>query len=326
LIVGNSAPEVRFVEPRDGDFFTPGKPLHYKIFVKDAEDGNSFDYEETFEPRTFVNATWGKGDGKLEASEPGLALMKQNDCFNCHAVEQKIVGPPLIEVAKKYHGQTDALEASVQRVLKGSSKVWGDVPMLPHEALNPDQVRMMVRWVYGLKPGQGTGGLQRGLLGEVKVPNDQKLRSGVLEATYTDLGRAPAGSLSGKASVKLRSRRLEAELADEKKGAKVLGSFLGGIDHGNYARFNQLNLTDSASVTFHVSSAGQGGKIELHSGSVSGPLLATVEVQPTGSWDKWKDLTVPMQAPTNRADIYALFVNPGKGGLMNLDWLQFNPR
>ena len=37
----------------------------------------------------------------------------------------------------RYH----ALEASVQRVIKGSSRVWGEVPMLPHESFNPDQVR-----------------------------------------------------------------------------------------------------------------------------------------------------------------------------------------
>jgi len=51
-----------------------------------------------------------------------------------------------------------------------------------------------------------------------------------------------------------------------------------------------------------------------------------VEVTNTGAWEKWIDLTAPLQPATNRADLYILFTNPGKGGLMNLDWLQFNPR
>jgi cytochrome c len=326
LIVGNSVPEVRFTEPRDGDFFTPGRSLRYAVEVKDAEDGSSRDYEEVFEPRTYVNATFGRGDGRREEAAPGLASMKQSDCFNCHAIEQKIVGPPLVEIAQRYRGQNEALEASVQRVIKGSSGVWSDVPMLPHELLNPDQVRMMVRWVFALEPGKTGANMARGLTGELKVPKDEKLRVATLEATYTDNGRASVAPLSGKATVKLRSRRLEAELADEKHGAKVLGKFLGAIDHGHYAKFADINLSDSASVTFRVASAGSGGKIELHCGSATGPLLAEVEVSPTGGWDKWTDLTAPFQPVTNRTDIYILFTNPGKGGLMNLDWLQFNPK
>jgi cytochrome c len=240
-------------------------------------------------------------------------------------VEQKIVGPALLDVAQKYRKQPDALEASVQRVMKGSSRVWGDVPMLPHESLNPDQVRMMVRWVYGLEAGKAAGGLIRGLTGELKVPKDDKLTTALLEATFMDAGRAPAGSLSGKASVRLRSRRLQAELAEEKHGARVLGNFLGAIDHGHYARFADVNLGDSASVTFRAASAGQGGTIELRAGSPEGDLLAKVEVKPTGGWDKWVELNSPISS-TLRGDVYVRFVNPGKSGLMNLDWIQFNAR
>ena len=196
--------------------------------------------------------------------------------------------------------------------------------MLPHESLNPDQARMMVRWVFGLEPGKGGANTIRGLAGEVKVPGDEKLRAATLEASYTDQGRKPAGSLQGKAVVKLRSRRIEAELTEEKSGAKVLGKFLGAIDDGHYARCANLNLNGSSSVTFRVASAGHGGKIELHLGAPNGPLLSDIEVKPTGSWDKWVDLTAPLRANPMRGDVYVVFVNPGKGGLMNLDWLQFN--
>jgi len=151
------------------------------------------------------------------------------------------------------------------------------------------------------------------------------LRGGILQASYTDRGRGAAGPLSGKATVKLRGRRLEAEFADEKKGPKVLGNFLGAIDHGHYARFDKLNLSDSKSVTFRVASAGQGGNIEVRADSASGELLAAVEVKPTGSWDKWIELNTPVKATTNRIDVFVVFASPGKGGLMNLDWIQFNP-
>ena len=325
LIVGNTPPEVKFTEPREGDFFTPGRPVRFNLFVHDAEDGSSADYDEIMAPRAFVNAVWSRGEGGSENIEPGLALMKQSDCFNCHAVEQKIVGPPLLEIAKKYRGQSGALEASVERVIKGSTKVWGEVPMLPHEALNPDQARIMVRWMFGLEEGQTGPALARGLSGEFIVPKDEKLRTAVLEASYMDAGRAPAGALTAKARVKLRSRRIEAARAEEKHGPKAIGSAVGSIDHGHSIRFNSLNLVDSGSATFRVASGGSGGRIELHAKTPAGPLLAQVDVQPTGGWNKWTELTAPLTTAA-RDDVCVVFLNPGKSGLMSLDWIQFNAK
>ncbi len=324
LTVGNTPPTARFTSPQDGDFFTPGKALRYEVAVRDAEDGGSEDEDELMDSRVYVSAKWSRGDGKEQTDEPGLALMKQSDCFNCHAVETKIVGPPLLEIANKYRGQAGALEASVQRVRHGSSRVWGEVPMLPHEGLTTDQLNLMVRWVFNLEAGKTGAGLVRGLQGSVKAPKDDKVRVASLEATYTDTGRAPAGSLTGQASVTLRHRRLEAELAEEITGAKVQGKSIGSINHGHSARFASLNLADSASATVRVASGGVGGKIELRAGSPAGELLASFEVKPTGGWDKWVELGSPLKPHAQRGGVFVVFVNPGKGGLMNLDWIQFN--
>ena len=53
-----------------------------------------------------------------------------------------------------------------------------------------------------------------------------------------------------------------------------------------------------------------------------------MEVPNTGGWDKWIEpqCPLPATAPRTHADVYAVFINPGKGGLMNLDWVQFNAR
>lgn len=329
LIVGNTAPAVRFTAPVDGDFFTPGRPLAYAVAVTDTEDGTSAQHDELMDARVFVTAKFRKGDGKDAVDEPGLALMKQSDCFNCHAVETKVVGPAFLEVANKYRGQAGALDASVQRVIRGSSRVWSEVPMLPHEAFTTDQVQLMVRWVFGLEPGKTGGAMTRGLGGNVTAPKDNALRLASLEATYTDLGRGPAGSLAGRATVKLRSRRVEAE-SGAVTGAKVSGSgdkaHVGSINHGHTVKFANLNLSDTATVTARVASAGTGGDIELRAGSATGELLATLKVAPTGKWDAWRDVTVPLKPPAGRTEVVAVFVNPGKGGLMNVDWFQFNAK
>ena len=170
LLVGNTAPVVKFESPLDGDFFTPGQPVKYSVSVTDAEDGASSVKPDEFSARTLVSSAFVRADGKTVAGDPGFALMKASDCFNCHAIEQKVVGPPLVEIAAKYRGQPGALDASVQRVREGSTKVWGEVPMLPHPQHTTDEVTIMLRWVFGLEKGKGGPALMRGLNGEVTAP------------------------------------------------------------------------------------------------------------------------------------------------------------
>jgi cytochrome c len=327
VLVGNTAPTVKFESPQDGDFFTPGQPVKYSVAVTDAEDGPSSAKADEFGMRTLVSSAFVLADGKVAASDPGFALMKATDCFNCHAIEQKIVGPSLVDIAAKYRGVPGALDASVKRVREGSTKVWGEVPMLPHPQHTTDEVTIMLRWVFGLEKGKGGPSLTRGLTGEITAPKEGKPGTFRLDATYADAGRAPAGSLSGKASVVLRSRRIEAE-AGEVQGAKKAGSSVGSINHGHSVTFTGINLADVGSITARASSGNVGGRIEFRAGSPAGELLGTVEVPNTGGWDKWIEpkFDLPPDAPRTRTDVVAVFVNPGKSGLMNLDWVQFGAR
>jgi cytochrome c len=252
--------------------------------------------------------------------------MKASDCFNCHAVEHRIIGPAFSEIAAKYRGQPGALDASVQRVRNGSAKVWGEVPMLPHPQHSVDEVTIMLRWVFAQEKGKGGPALMRGLAGEVTAPTDAKTGLFALEATYADAGRGAVGSLSGKAVVTLRSRRLDAEHADV-QGPKRMGGVIGSIDHGHHVRFAAIDLTEVGGLTVRAGSGNVGGRIEFRVGSITGDLIATIDVPNTGGWDKYIEPSTMLIAPrTERADVYAVFVNPGKGGLMNVDWVQFDPR
>jgi cytochrome c len=333
LVVGNTPPQVEFESPAPGDFFTPGKPVPYKIRVRDAEDGDSAQNDELIDSRVFVGAHWSRGGGKKENSHPGLAMMKQSDCFNCHAVETKIVGPPYLEVANKYRGQPGAVETSVQRVIKGSNRVWGDAPMLPHEAFTTDQVRLMVQWIFDLKPGEAGAKINRGLVGKVEAPADEQLREAVLEASYTDAGRAPARPLPGKAQVKLRSRRIEAEQADEIKGPTVSenpkaggGFIVTNIKNSHSLRFNQMHLNETASVTCRVAISTAKGLLEFRDRDAHGEVLATLELVSTGGLDKWVELTAPIKSPARPIDLCVTFSGPATQHLLDLDWIQFNPR
>ena len=334
LLVGNSIPVVKFEEPADGDFFTPGKNAAYRVTVEDVEDGPSKAKPDEFGLRTLVSTAFVRADGKEAAIDPGLSLMKQSDCFNCHTMETQLIGPALVAIADKYRSQSGAAELLNKKVREGGNGVWGQIPMLPHPQHTTDEVAIMMRWVLGLEKGKGGPVLIRGLTGEVAAPPADKAGIFVMEATYTDTGRAPAGTLSGKARVSLRSRRVEAESGEwnQEKGPKALGlggasggKGIGATDHGHTVRYGSVNLTNSASVTLRFASGGTGGKVELRGGSPTGDLLATVDVPVTGAWDAWKEATVPLAKTTSRSDLHIVFVNPSKSGLMNLDWLQFNP-
>ncbi len=323
IVVGNSRPRVEFRSPLDGDFYTPGETLSYELLINDPEDGSSDDYDELMEGRTFLQAQFKQQLDEVEIVPPGLAMMRSSDCFNCHAVTQKVVGPPLMEIAEKYRDQAGALALSVQRVINGSTGVWGEVPMLPHSQHSEQQIEQMVRWIYSLEPETTNGTTLRGLFGEIAIPEKPESRYAVLTASYTDLGRAPAASLVGETEITLRHRQLEAEQCDAFTGLNKERSNLGSISHGSTASFFNLNLSDTHKIWVQVSSGGAGGTLEVRQDSMSGKMLAAFKVRNTGGWNNQIQLSAAIEPIQERTDIVLVFRNPGKGGLMNIDWIRF---
>jgi len=330
VTAGNTQPQVILDSPQEGDFFTPGKGIPWRATIRDVEEGDSSQQPDRFAAGLVLSALLDRGGSEA----PGLTLMKSADCFNCHAADHRIVGPGFLEVAEKYRNVAGALEVSVDRVQKGSSGVWGPLPMLAHGHHSRDQIKEMVSWVYSLKAGADSPIIQRGLSGEITAPADAgQARALKLEATFTDAGKAPASPLTGQTVVKLRNRRIEAELHDGNQGTQVFGSgnasgekCVGDIKHGDHLRFAGLNLTSVGKVVVRMASAGSGCVIELHAAKPDGPLIAKLDAPATGAWDAWKEISAPLDknAPL-RGDVFVVFVNPGKSGLMNLDWLQFDP-
>lgn len=327
VVVGNHAPTVRFLAPQDGDFFTPGEKINFKIDVQDTEDGSSEGKPAEFGVRALVSSTFLTADGKAAAVDPGLALMRQSDCFNCHAMETPLVGPAFVAIADKYRKQADAAEVLNKKVRLGGSGVWGQIPMLAHPQHTEDEVAIMLRWMLALEKGKGGPTLTRGLEGQVTAPKDGKPGSLFLEATYTDLGAGPAGPLGGKGTVALRQRRLEAETA-EVTGAKKAGKAVGSTNHGATLLFSGLNLSNSRSVKISASAGGgtKDSKVEVRLDSPTGPLLSTVDIAYSGDWAKFVECKAPLAASTGRHDVYLVVTNPKKGsGLMNIDWVEFVP-
>ena len=80
-------------------------------------------------------------------ASPELDLAKAKNCMSCHAVDKKVVGPAYQDVAKKYAGQKDMVAKLAEKVQKGGSGVWGNVPMPPNPQVTPDEAKKLVEWV-----------------------------------------------------------------------------------------------------------------------------------------------------------------------------------
>ena len=88
------------------------------------------------------------------ASTPALAneeLAKKNACTACHAIDKKLVGPAYKDVAAKYKGDKGAEAKLIEKVKKGGSGVWGQVPMPPNTNVKDEDVKTLVKWVLSLK-------------------------------------------------------------------------------------------------------------------------------------------------------------------------------
>ena len=88
------------------------------------------------------------------AALPAVAneeLAKKHACTACHAVDKKIVGPAYKEVAAKYRGDKTAEAKLIDKVKKGGSGVWGQVPMPPNSQVPDADVKTLVQWVLSLK-------------------------------------------------------------------------------------------------------------------------------------------------------------------------------
>jgi len=79
-----------------------------------------------------------------------LDLAKAKNCMGCHAVDKKVLGPSFKDVAAKYAGQKDAEAMLAQKIIKGSSGVWGAIPMPPN-AVTEKEAQTLAKWTLSVK-------------------------------------------------------------------------------------------------------------------------------------------------------------------------------
>jgi cytochrome c len=78
-------------------------------------------------------------------------LMKKDGCAACHSIDKKVVGPAYQEVAAKYKGDAKAAAMLADKVKKGGSGTWGQIPMPPNTQVSDADIKELVAWILTLK-------------------------------------------------------------------------------------------------------------------------------------------------------------------------------
>ncbi len=78
-------------------------------------------------------------------------LAKAKNCFACHTIESKLVGPAYKDVAKKYASDKGAADHLAKKIRAGGSGVWGQIPMPANPQVNEAEAATLAKWVLSLK-------------------------------------------------------------------------------------------------------------------------------------------------------------------------------
>jgi cytochrome c len=143
------------------------------------------------------------------------------------------------------------------------------------------------------------------------VPQDKgKPGTYIFRAMYTDKGAGKIAPVTGSKVVTLRDAKIPAVAADAsaktmKFKVDGIGEILVSTGPGGYARYDAIDLTGIKNLSVMATyMAGQtvGGQLELRTGSVTGPLLGSVEVNATKAYN------FPLNV-SGVHDVYLVFVN-----------------
>ena len=79
-------------------------------------------------------------------STAALVLFGKHNCTACHAVDRKLLGPAMQDVARKYVGRTDRVEYLSGKILGGAAGAWGAIPM-PAQNIPKADAQALAQWV-----------------------------------------------------------------------------------------------------------------------------------------------------------------------------------
>ncbi|AZE54667.1 Cytochrome c551 NirM [Pseudomonas synxantha] len=83
-------------------------------------------------------------------AQDALALFKSKPCAACHAIDTKMVGPALKDVAARSAGVAGAVDTLASHIKNGTQGNWGQIPM-PANPVTEEEAKALATWVLTLK-------------------------------------------------------------------------------------------------------------------------------------------------------------------------------
>ena len=81
----------------------------------------------------------------------GEVLISYSDCYTCHKVDERSVGPAFRDIAKRYPVQRIYIDMLAQKVIRGGNGAWGYPVMDPHPKLSIEDAKLMVTYVLSMR-------------------------------------------------------------------------------------------------------------------------------------------------------------------------------
>ncbi|MBN8825692.1 MULTISPECIES: ThuA domain-containing protein [unclassified Spirosoma] len=322
LYAGNEAPNVNLaITGGNKTFFFPNAELAYTVNVVDAEDGSlasgtipssRVTVSMNYVPDGFTIAP----KGQTIVPQNGLAIkggmiINANDCYHCHSINQKLVGPTFTEIAQRYKDDDQAEDRLSKKVISGGGGSWGNIAMSAHPELPLDDAKRMIRFILNLAqpapkslPVAGTH--------TIKLPARLSAKGVyVLAASYTDKGANGLPPATDEKAIVLRAPwLLPSQASFRKSGMNIkIPSPKGEVEllqgKGAYIGYRQIDLTNIRQLEL----TGAGTDIlEVHIDSPDGRLLG--HTQPTADGQE-SEQTIPLESVSDRHDLY--FVVKSRG-------------
>jgi len=329
ILVGNDPPKLDIKIEPDSKIYWNKKEVNYNVSVVDKQDGSTasgtidpnlvkvtLDYIP--EGKDIVKATIGHQQNVVPE---GQKLIDASDCKACHAIDEKVNGPSYLSIANKYTHEDRAV--LINRVIKGSSGIWGETMMSAHPQLSIDDVGEIVDYILSLKTNAAEDVPSMGLSGVLKFDKHKRNNHEgiyVLMASYRDKGNNenPESILSVRDQVIFNSPKLELENALElsegisswSTGGEVV---LGSIKDGSYVLLDTILMNDLKAVNFSAhynADYSYQGSVEVRVGGPEGDLLGSTSLK---YFDKKKGTSkthsIKLKPSQERAPLCLVFKN-----------------
>lgn len=299
IYAGNSAPVVYIDITGNRSFYFPDKEVEYSIRIENETPGGIS--TEINASNLFVSADYIEAAERMESAESpqghlvmtdaitGRNLVSTLDCRACHSVSESSIGPTYTEIAERYQDSTNVESYLADKIIHGSSGVWGPVAMPAHADMSEQDALRIVAFIRSLSDQGETDETlpQSGTLDPTL--GKEPLETGILviSASYTDEGGEEFRPLTGYTTAILQSSSMDVRSARNLQGYNAIE--FGGNPflmmpntHGSFS-LDQIDLSGISSVEITFVSQDildYGYTFELRLDSPEGTLLGEAVTSP----------------------------------------------